>query len=118
MLAATVLPSKWSVTPMTVTAGFTLAMLVERKHFNIAMQRGPGQAVAQYLSGAPGLFLIFFAFKPLISRIPPPIWHLFLLTTPSWGYGWGWGRPLFSEDWAWRQRKQRIGLKKAMAQDK
>jgi hypothetical protein len=53
---------------MAVTAGFTLAMLVERKHFNIAMQRGPGQAVARYLSGAPGLFLIFFAFKPLISK--------------------------------------------------
>ncbi len=68
LLLITIIPSKWSVSPMAITAGFTLAILLEERYVGAAMPGGWKHIIERYLLGIAGMFLIFFASKKLIIK--------------------------------------------------
>ncbi|RJQ67068.1 MAG: phosphatase PAP2 family protein [Desulfobacteraceae bacterium] len=93
VLLALVVPSKWSVSPMGTTAGFTLAVLIERGRLGHAMPRGILRAALRYFSGIAGLFIIYFALKPFIPKgssyyLPLVFAHYYIL-----GFWVGFGAP-------------------------
>lgn len=68
VLMSLVVPSKWSVSPMGITAGFCLAVMLETKYLDTAMAGSIRAGIARYIIGILGLFLIYFALKQFIPK--------------------------------------------------
>ncbi|HPA72096.1 MAG TPA: phosphatase PAP2 family protein [Spirochaetota bacterium] len=67
-LLALVVPSRWSVSPMGITAGFALAVMLETKHLNVRMPGSIFQGVARYFIGILVLFVFFFATRRFMPK--------------------------------------------------
>lgn len=63
-----ILPTKYSVSPMGITAGLTLAVLLEKKYINFEMPSGFRESAIRYCLGIVGLFAIFIGLKLIIPK--------------------------------------------------
>lgn len=63
-----ILPTKYSVSPMGITAGLTLAVLLERKYLNFEMPSGFKESAIRYCLGIIGLFAIYLGLKLIIPK--------------------------------------------------
>jgi membrane-associated phospholipid phosphatase len=68
VLMSFVIPSKWSVRPMGLTAGFSLAVIMEMKHFDVGMPGNTLKGLARYLVGILGILIIYFGAKLFIDK--------------------------------------------------
>lgn len=67
-LLALVVPSRWSVSPMGITAGFALAVMLETKYLNVRMPGSVLRGVARYFIGILVLFVFFFATRRFMPK--------------------------------------------------
>ncbi len=63
-----ILPTKYSVSPMGITAGLTLAIILERKYINFEMPSGFKESAIRYCLGIIGLFAIYLGLKRMIPK--------------------------------------------------
>ncbi len=60
--------TKYSVSPLGISAGISLAILLEKKYVNFEMPRTLREAIVRYLIGIIGLFAIYIGLKLIIPR--------------------------------------------------
>ena len=65
---AFVFPSRWSVSPMGITAGFTLAIILEKKHTGLGAAKNLLNGVGRFIIGIAGLFGILLGIGTLLVR--------------------------------------------------
>ncbi|MCX7678694.1 MAG: phosphatase PAP2 family protein [Spirochaetes bacterium] len=85
-----VVPTKYSVSPMGITAGITLATILEKKYVNFEMPSTVPQCAFRYFIGIIGLFIIYVPLKILISKgMPFPLaFTFFQYYTMGLWVGW------------------------------
>lgn len=68
ILMSLVVPSKWSVSPMGISSGFILAIMLETKHLDTAMAGSLLKGLGRYIVGITGLSIIYLGIKQFIPR--------------------------------------------------
>lgn len=63
-----ILATKYSVSPLGIAAGISLAILLEKKYVNFEMPRTHREAIIRYLIGIIGLFAIYIGLKLIIPK--------------------------------------------------
>lgn len=63
-----ILPTKYSVSPMGITAGLCLAIVLEKKYINFELSTRAGEAILRYCIGIAGLFGIYLGLKIVIPK--------------------------------------------------
>ena len=71
---AFIFPSRWSVSPMGITAGFTLAIILEKKHIGLGAAKNFLNGLGRFIIGIAGLFGTLLGFKALMVK--EAWWHL------------------------------------------